>query len=83
MNNPQEYVRNINNCENFGNFLIKKNNKVTNPNSNQDSDRIENIFGNCKVCDDQATGIHYGVQTCEGCKVNKLLMVVYRMGTLI
>lgn len=27
-------------------------------------------FGNCKICNDNATGIHYGVATCEGCKVN-------------
>jgi hypothetical protein len=26
-------------------------------------------FGKCKVCDDTSTGIHYGVSTCEGCKV--------------
>ena len=26
-------------------------------------------FGKCKVCSDQATGIHYGIATCEGCKV--------------
>ena len=26
-------------------------------------------FGNCKVCQDKASGIHYGVATCEGCKV--------------
>jgi hypothetical protein len=25
-------------------------------------------FGNCKVCNDQSTGFHYGVSTCEGCK---------------
>ncbi len=23
----------------------------------------------CKVCSDEATGIHYGVETCEACKV--------------
>lgn len=25
-------------------------------------------FGRCRVCDDKATGIHYGIATCEGCK---------------
>jgi len=27
-------------------------------------------FGKCKVCNDKATGIHYGIATCEGCKVS-------------
>jgi hypothetical protein len=27
-------------------------------------------FGMCKVCGDQATGVHYGIATCEGCKVS-------------
>ena len=26
-------------------------------------------FGMCKVCNDKATGVHYGISTCEGCKV--------------
>ena len=25
-------------------------------------------FGLCKVCHDKATGIHYGISSCEGCK---------------
>ncbi|CAF0926195.1 unnamed protein product [Brachionus calyciflorus] len=25
-------------------------------------------FGNCKICDDKSTGIHYGISTCEPCK---------------
>ncbi|XP_069132424.1 uncharacterized protein [Argopecten irradians] len=25
-------------------------------------------FGNCRVCNDRATGVHYGVASCEGCK---------------
>ena len=24
----------------------------------------------CKVCGDEASGFHYGVDSCEGCKVN-------------
>lgn len=25
-------------------------------------------FGKCRICKDRATGVHYGVATCEGCK---------------
>lgn len=27
-------------------------------------------FGKCKICFDNATGVHYGSPTCEGCKVS-------------
>ena len=27
-------------------------------------------FGKCKVCDDNSTGIHFGIATCEACKVS-------------
>ena len=60
MNNRQDIFEKIKNCENF---LLNKKIKLTN------SDSIKNIFGRCKVCDDEATGIHYGIKTCEGCKV--------------
>jgi nuclear receptor subfamily 6 group A len=30
-------------------------------------------FGNCKICQDKASGIHYGVASCEGCKVCVLI----------
>lgn len=26
-------------------------------------------FGKCRICKSEATGIHYGVSSCEGCKV--------------
>ena len=29
-----------------------------------------NNFGLCRVCKDKATGIHYGIRSCEGCKVS-------------
>ncbi|XP_046543922.1 nuclear hormone receptor family member nhr-8-like [Haliotis rubra] len=25
-------------------------------------------FGDCRICNDRATGVHYGLATCEGCK---------------
>lgn len=30
-------------------------------------------FGLCKICNDKANGIHYGIPSCEGCKVIKYL----------
>ena len=29
----------------------------------------KNFFGKCRVCDQEATGFHYGVISCEPCKV--------------
>jgi hypothetical protein len=36
--------------------------------SNDESKLFKRQFGKCKVCNDDSTGIHYGVSTCEGCK---------------
>jgi hypothetical protein len=40
-------------------------------------------FGMCKVCGDQATGVHYGIATCEGCKVSHLSNMLYFLLCLI
>lgn len=28
----------------------------------------------CSVCGDEASGFHYGVDSCEGCKVTKVFL---------
>ena len=33
-------------------------------------------FGMCKVCNDKATGVHYGISTCEGCKVKEFFFLL-------
>ncbi|UJR22545.1 hypothetical protein I4U23_025594 [Adineta vaga] len=41
----------------------------TSPNSPKTKrTRLTFPFGACRVCSDTATGIHYGIATCEGCK---------------
>ena len=42
----------------------KKGNQIGLQKSHQKFD-----FGRCKICKDKASGIHYGIPSCEGCKV--------------
>ena len=30
---------------------------------------VSTIYEQCKVCRQKASGVHFGVNTCEGCKV--------------
>lgn len=30
-------------------------------------------FGPCRVCNDKASGVHYGIESCEGCKVSPII----------
>lgn len=36
-------------------------------------------FGRCKVCNDKASGIHYGLASCESCKVIFFLIYLKNM----
>jgi hypothetical protein len=35
--------------------------------------KVKYPFGHCRVCNDKATGVHYGIATCEGCKVSNII----------
>ena len=46
-------------------------NDISSTSSKPTEPKIAFTFGKCKICTDTATGVHYGVATCEGCKVKK------------
>ncbi len=52
--------------------IINNNNNFNGNSCNKKRPRSTFPFGKCKVCSDKATGVHYGVATCEGCKVRRL-----------
>ncbi|CAF0902505.1 unnamed protein product [Brachionus calyciflorus] len=43
-------------------------NKINNNELSKPKVKSQFNFGKCKVCKDKATGIHYGIPSCEGCK---------------
>lgn len=61
----------LNNCPSEPNFPTEVNLQKSLSEKRQTNEMllIRYNFGFCRVCQEQATGIHYGVSTCEGCKV--------------
>lgn len=51
------------------------------PHSSFSSAQIEVIP--CKICGDKSSGIHYGVITCEGCKVSYQTISIIISGVTI
>ncbi|CAF2042126.1 unnamed protein product [Rotaria magnacalcarata] len=42
--------------------------KINNDNNMSFATNNQKLYNLCRVCNDRATGIHYGLATCEGCK---------------
>lgn len=60
--NPKRNLKKLKMTEENKQIETKQNNVL---NNNTDQKQYEN----CKICNDVSSGFHYGVFTCEGCKV--------------
>ncbi|RWS30791.1 ecdysone-induced protein 78C-like protein [Leptotrombidium deliense] len=60
--------------------MKQQNNSFTAADSNSGNTPSKS-FVPCKVCGDKASGYHYGVTSCEGCKVRFTLSVDVKSGT--
>ena len=63
----------MNVSKNSGEFNKKSNQSGNNLNKESNKSHEKFDFGRCKICKDKATGIHYGIPSCEGCKVKIML----------
>jgi hypothetical protein len=64
--------KDLNDFNNDSNFILERINKSFSniaSTSDHDNNNVTTQRGKCQVCNDDASGLHYGVLTCEGCKV--------------
>jgi len=52
----------------YSDHLLKNDSTLAFDNQKPEKKTVAFPFGKCRICHDTATGVHYGVVTCEGCK---------------
>jgi hypothetical protein len=77
-NNHNNYLQQkFNSNKTFKDNNNNNNNDLFTLTNNKDSQKVKFPFGKCKICHDDATGVHYGVITCEGCKVSIFQSILF------